>query len=170
MRLGKESLRYFIQFVGIVFLCLAITACPPVTKKPVAKKPKPRQEQVHEKPKEVTRPAAPSPTQAMTLQRKASARLVEKGVLELNSKNYEQAAQIFQDAVNVDASNGMAYYYLAMTDAHLSQPDTALGLLDKAESLLRNDQYWMGKIEELRASIAGEKTPAVQPPAVFDQY
>jgi tetratricopeptide (TPR) repeat protein len=156
--------------VGLVLLCLAITACPPVTKKPVAKKPRPRQEEVREKPKEVTRPASPSPAQAMTPQRKASARLVEKGVLEFNSRNYEQAAQIFQDAVNVDASNGMAYYYLAMTDASLGQPDTALGLLDKAESLLRDDQYWMGKIEELRASLSGEKTPAIKPPPVFDQY
>jgi len=88
----------------------------------------------------------------------------------MNAKNYEQAAQLFQDAVNVDASNGVAYYYLASADANLGQQDTAFGLLDKAESLLRDDRYWMDRIEELRASISGEKPSAIKPPPVFDQY
>lgn len=123
---------------------------------------------MREKPKEVTRPGQPS--QVLTPQRKASDRLVDKGKTSLDAKNYDQALQLFQDAANVDPSNGVAYYYLALTDHYLGEQNTAAGLLDKAESLLRSDQYWMGKVEELRALITGEKPQVAPLPPVVDQY
>lgn len=155
------------SLIFILSICFLFTACPPAAKKPPVKKP-PRQGEVREKPKEVTKPAQPS--RVATPQRKASDRLVEKGKSSLDAKNYDQASQFFQDAVNVDSTNGVAYYYLALTDHYLGEQSVAAGLLDKAESLLSYDQYWMGKVEELRALITGEK-PAVAPlPSVTDQY
>lgn len=80
-------------------------------------------------------------------------RLVEKGKPILDAENAEQAANIFRDAINIDASNGIAYYYLAAANAKLGETETALGLLDKTEALLGADEEWMKKIEELRSEI-----------------
>ncbi len=106
----------------------------------------------------------------MTPQRKASDSLVEKGKTALSSKNYDDAAQIFQNAVNVDGSNGTAYYYLALTNHYMGQERTAAGLLDKAESLLRSDKQWMEKIDELRSLVTGEKPPVAPLPPIADEY
>jgi len=88
-----------------------------------------------------------------TPRRKASDRIVEKGMLEFQSKKYEQALQLFQDAVNVDSSNGVAYYYLALTNIELDRKNAANGLLDKAEALLSHEPGWLEKIENVRKSI-----------------
>ena len=150
----------------MIILSFLFTACPPAAKKPPAK-PKAKIEE-KKKPGEVTRP--PEAQQPDTPQRKASNRVMDKGKTALDGKSYDQAAQLFQDAVNIDSTNGAAYYYLAMTDHYLGQNAVAAGLLDKAESLLRRDAYWMEKIEELRSVVTGEK-PSVTPlPPVIDQY
>lgn len=155
------------RLIFLFLICLSFAACPPAAKKPPVKKP-PKQGELREKPKEVTKPAGPS--QVMTPQRKASDRLIDKGKTSLDTKSYDQAAQLFQDAANVDPSNGVAYYYLALTDHYLGEQHVAAGLLDKAESLLRSDGHWMGKIEELRTLITGEKPSATPLPPVIDQY
>ena len=149
-----------------IILCFTFIACPPAAKKPAKKVPKAKQEE--KKPAEVSRPAAAP--QAETPQRKASDRLVEKGKASIDSKSYDQAAGLFQDAMNVDPSNGVAYYYLALTDHYLGQGGAAAGLLDKAESLLRGDKYWAQKIEELRTLVTGEKPQVAPLPPVIDQY
>lgn len=152
----------FLTIISIL-LCLSLTACPPKPlKKPVKKVPKP----AVEKPKEAPRPASiPEPD---TNQRRASNRLIESGKVFLNAKDYDRAMQFFQDAANVDASNGAAYYYLALTNAHMNQKDIALGLLDKAHALLQNDPSWVEKIEKLKNSLSSEKT--VPLPPVVDEY
>lgn len=163
----SKRLTKIISLVAIAaLLSLIFSACPPAAKRPPVK-PKAKVEE-KKKPGEVTRPAeAPQPD---TPQRKASNRVVDKGKASLDGKSYDQAAQLFQDAVNIDPTNGAAYYYLAMTDHYLGQNAVAAGLLDKAESLLRNDAYWMEKIDELRSVVTGEK-PSVAPlPPVIDQY
>jgi len=151
---------------AVVILCLSLTGCPPAAKKPPVKKPKARPEEV--KKPEVSKPSQQDQTQ--TPQRKASDRLIDKGKISLDAKRYDQAGQLFQDATTVDPSNGVAYYYLALTDHYLGQDSAASGLLDKAESLLRYDQHWMGKIEELRSLVTGEKPPVAPLPPVIDQY
>lgn len=167
MRIGYR--RFLSHTLVIIFFCFGLLACPPAAKKPSVKKPpRPGQEEIREKSREVVRPAAPATV--ATPQRKASERLVEKGIAELGAKNAEHAAQIFQDAVNVDASNGVAYYYLAMADAQIGRSDVAAGLLDKAESLLRYDSDWISKIEELRTSITGEKPSSTPLPHIIDEY
>lgn len=97
-------------------------------------------------------------------------RLVEKGKAELSAHDADRAAAIFMDAVNVDASNGVAYYYLAVANHELGKTEIALGLLDKAEATLGADPEWMGKIDELRASMGGADTTPVGPSPIDQQF
>lgn len=114
--------------------------------------------------KDVIRPAEQRPAEEVASpQRVASNQLVDKGLNHLDAKEYELAAVRFQDAINIDPRNGIAYYYLAMTDYYTGQSDVALGLLDKAQSLIGHDAKWNERIENLRASILTEEATATQP-------
>jgi tetratricopeptide (TPR) repeat protein len=115
--------------------------------------------------KDVIRPASQQPPEDVsTPQRAASTQLVERGLEFIDAKNYELAAVRFQDAINIDPRNGLAYYYLALTDYYMGQNDTALGLLDKAKSLMGHDEKWNERIENLRASILTEEATAQPEP------
>jgi len=142
----RQALICFLIFS----IALLFTGCP---KEPAKKRPraKPSRQVETKKPQ--------PPPEIYTPQRKASDRIVEKGKVQLDQENYERALQFFQDAVNIDSANGVAYYYLALTNVKLEQEDIALGLLDKAEALLQHDPTWLGKVEELRFSITGESSP-----------
>lgn len=111
----------------------------------------------------------PSTLDVMTPQRQASMRLVEKGRALADSGDYERAAASFRDAINVDGSNGIAYYYMASADAKLGQIDVALGLLDKAEALLGADAEWMAKIDELRTDLGVPHSERPVVPSPIDQ-
>lgn len=103
---------------------------------------------------EITRTnAKPSTADAMTPKRQASLRLVERGQTLMEQGQKEQAAAAFRDAVTVDGTNGIAYYYLASAKAAQGEKALALGLLDKAEALMGADPEWMLKINDLRASM-----------------
>lgn len=115
--------------------------------------------------KDVIRPASQQPPEDVsTPQRAASTQLVDRGLEFMDAKNYELAGVRFQDAINIDPRNGIAYYYLALTDYYMGQNDTALGLLDKAKSLMGHDEKWSERIENLRASILTEQTTAPAEP------
>lgn len=159
--MNNKSRSYFNLFF-VLLIGLAFIGCPP--KKP----PKARPPREVRKPAEVYRPAPPPAV--ITPQRKASQRTVQKGITDLNAENYEQALQTFQDAVNIDPSNGVAYYYLAMANNHLEEKETALGLLDKAEALLQYEPEWIEKIEELRLTISGEAPETAPLPPVVDEF
>lgn len=159
--MNKKSLNYF-NLIIILVISFVFIACPP--KKPPRRKP-PREVR---KPAEVYRPAPPP--EVITPQRKASQRTVQKGITQLNNNNYDQALQIFQDAVNIDPFNGVAYYYLASANNYLEEKDVAMGLLDKAESLLQYEPEWLEKIEELRLSISGEAPETAPLPPVIDEF
>ena len=92
-------------------------------------------------------------------------RLIDKGKTFLDEDDLTKATAMFRDAVNVDPSNGVAYFYLALADAKIGQRDIALGLLDKAEALLGADEEWMAKINDLRSDLgAGVSKPIVSSP------
>ncbi len=110
--------------------------------------------------------ARPSTEDVLTPQRQASMRLVEQGKSSMDSKDYARAASEFRDAVNVDTSNGVAYYYLAAADVRLGQPDVAAGLLDKAEALLGADEEWMSKIDVLRSELGTPSSTQIVPSPV----
>jgi len=93
-------------------------------------------------------------------------KLVVRGMDQMEDQSFDLAASTFRDAINVDTTNGVAYYYLASVYAALYKRDQALGLLDKAESLLSGDPEWMKKIEELRYDLSIPKKsshPSQQP-------
>ncbi|MFH0800008.1 MAG: hypothetical protein V2A66_07515 [Pseudomonadota bacterium] len=119
-------------------------------------------------PEAVRTNARPSTAETATPQRQASMRLVEKGKALMDAQNFDRASATFRDAINVDASNGLAYYYLAAADAKTAQAAVALGLLDKAEALLGADAEWMDRINELRSELGA---PASKPtvPSPIDQ-
>lgn len=104
-------------------------------------------------PKEIIRPEPKEFASIQTPQRAASQQLINKGKDYLAAGNFDMAARTFQDAVSVDSSNGIAYYYLAKTRYHLKQYDQALGVLDKAESLLTNSAEWIETVSALRNEI-----------------
>lgn len=112
----------------------------------------------------------PSTQDTLTPQRQASMRLVEKGRAQLEAQDADRAAAVLMDAVNVDASNGVAYYYLAAANQQLGRNEIALGLLDKAEALLGADPEWMGRIDELRAAMGGAVTTPVGPSPIDQQF
>lgn len=109
---------------------------------------------------EVIRPTKVAPpSEVLTPERRASMKLVENGQAHLDLDEFELAMTTFRDAVNVDTTNGVAYYYLALTHYYLGRPDQASGLLDKADALLADDEAWKAKVMELRVEL-GEETPA----------
>ncbi len=79
--------------------------------------------------------------------------MVAKGKKQLDNGNLQKAKGILQEAVTVDSTNGVAYYYLAKTRFQLKQHEEALGILDKAESLLGSSDEWTEAIGLLRSRI-----------------
>lgn len=112
-----------------------------------------RQEQGHPVEKEVKRPDGNQFATAGTPERSASMEMVAKGKVHLGSNKYDKALGVFQEAVVVDGTNGIAYYYLAKTRFYLSQFEEALGILDKADALLGTSEEWAEAIQMLRTQI-----------------
>ena len=164
IRSSCQRITHLLIVCGLSAMLVCVAGCP--AKKPPTKKipqGKSRMEAPH---KEVIRPAetAPMPTSAGTPQHAASQRLITSGVGALDRNNYELAAMRFQDAVNVDPRNWAAYYYLALVDYRLGKKDVALGLLDKAVSLVGGDKEGLTRIETLRSSIISNDDPVKAQP------
>lgn len=82
--------------------------------------------------------------------REASQKIVEAGREYLDAGQYEKAIQTFQEAINVDAQNGVAYFYLADTLYQTKAYEDAIGLLDRATTLLKRYPEWREEIVHLR--------------------
>ena len=107
----------------------------------------------------------PSTMDAMTPQRQASMKLVDKGKAMLDANDPSRAADTLMAAVNIDSTNGVAYYYLAVANEKLGQHDVAMGLLDKAEALLGADDEWRARIDQMRGGMdASTPKPVVPSP------
>jgi len=83
-------------------------------------------------------------------ERKASEALIQKGVDSMDQGLFDRAEDNFQDAVNLDPSNGAGFYYLALIKYKLGEYETVPNFLEKAEALLKNDPDWTGRLESLR--------------------
>jgi len=164
IRSSCQRIPHLLIACGLSALLVCIAGCP--AKKPPAKKIPQGKSRVEAPHKEVIRPAETQamPASAGTPQNAASQRLITSGVSALDQKNLELAALRFQDAVNVDPRNWAAYYYLALVDYRLGKKDVALGLLDKAATLVGGDKEGLTRIETLRSSILNNEDPLkVQP-------
>jgi len=107
--------------------------------------PKPRMEVIKQEPK--------PPAMNATPKARASSKQVETGKIKFYDNAYEDAQRAFQQAINIDPENGIAYYYLARTKYELGNYQQALGVLDKAETLLQGSSEWEETIKALREMI-----------------
>jgi tetratricopeptide (TPR) repeat protein len=93
----------------------------------------------------------------LTPQRAASNALVDDGEKVFNLGLYDRAADLFQEAVTVDSSNGAGYYHLALTKLRAGEYGEAEGLVEKAELLLGNQPDWTDRLEDLRRELSQKK-------------
>ena len=75
---------------------------------------------------------------------------MEDGIKALERGLHDRAADLFQESVTVDYSNGAGYYHLALVKLRTGEYGEVEGLLEKAEMLLENRPEWTERLEELR--------------------
>ena len=143
--------KYCLLFVVILF---SFVAC--------HKKPKPIEPPEETPPPTVEQPAPPpNPTPAPPRPQmeapppkprsaspgdKASIRLVEAGMKQMNDGNLDDAEQTFEQALRVSPTNGRPYYYLGVIAAKQKNYDRGLSFLSQAETYLRDDSFWMSQV------------------------
>lgn len=106
--------------------------------------------------KEIMRPGEGLPASLGSPARSASMDVVSKGKVLFDNGDMNGALGKFQEAVVIDSTNGVAYYYLAKARAMSGQHREALGILEKAESILGLQDEWKEAIELLRVQIREE--------------
>lgn len=124
------------QFL-VLLLLISLAACAP---RPRATHPKP--------PPGSREPPVVAVPKEETAERVASNALIEEGVRSLDRGLYDRSADLFQESVTVDPSNGVGYYYLALVKTRTGEYGEVGGLLEKAESLL--DPSWRERLDELK--------------------
>jgi predicted Zn-dependent protease len=90
---------------------------------------------------------------AGTMAREASQRVVEEGKGFLIAGRPRDAASRFERATRIDPTNGFAYYYLGRARAEAGDHRSAVGVLEKAESLLGPYPEWRERAISLAASL-----------------
>ena len=103
--------------------------------------------------KEIKRPEQKQFASISNPARKASMDVVNQGKEHLQGKKYDKALASFREAIIIDSTNGIAYYFMGKTRYYLDQYDEALGILDKAEALLCTSEQWVNAINLLRTKI-----------------
>jgi tetratricopeptide (TPR) repeat protein len=96
---------------------------------------------------------------AETAQRRASQQVVEEGKGYLIAGQPREAVQRLQRAVRIDPTNGIGYYHLGRAYAALGDRERAIGVLEKADSLLGPYPYWRARVVQLMASLEGDDGP-----------
>ena len=146
--------------VTVIFvLSFLFNSCASVGQKPSPKKFTPKtkieRENVPETgaKKEIIRQEPKPVAFGATPKARASAKMVEDGRRSMIAGEYEAAQRAFQDAINIDPGNGVAYYYLAKAKYELGQYEQAGGVLDKAEELLAGSKEWAEAVASLRELI-----------------
>lgn len=76
--------------------------------------------------------------------------LIKQGIAKLEAEQFEQAEWKFEEAVNIDPDYGPSYYWLARSRYKLQGAEQALGLLEKARSLLQGSQIWVDRIQKFK--------------------
>lgn len=103
------------------------------------------------------RPAADSADRES--RRAASDRLVESGRAALRRGRLDEAADRIERAVRRDPSNGRAYLALAEVRLARDRPSEALGLLERALTLLEPETPAAGRADSLKRELEGRPEP-----------
>ena len=77
--------------------------------------------------------------------RSASMRLIEEGRTELRQSRFERAANRFSKAIEIDASNPFAYFYLGVARYRVSRYSQAVELFGRASDLFRETPSWQAE-------------------------
>lgn len=116
----------------------------------------------------------PESQRILTPRRDASQRLVQIGQSYLEVGQTDKAVQTFQEAINVDSENGVAYFYMAKALSRRGSYDDALHLLERAATFLGGEEPWRERVEGLRVEIRemqeGKFTqpePSKQPEGIY---
>lgn len=107
----------------------------------------------------------PKAPEVLSPKREASQRILLLGQGYLDQGDLDRASQTFQEAINVDQENGIAYYYMAKVMYQKKEYDDALGLLEKGETLLQPYPEWVDEVERLRKMILEQHPPDPKHPA-----
>ena len=102
---------------------------------------------------EVKKPQGTDLARISSPRRSASLEVVARGKEMMQRGAFDQALQTFQEAATLDGSNGIAYYYIARTHYELMNFEQAMGILDRAESLLAHSAAWLMSCDSLRDAI-----------------
>lgn len=94
----------------------------------------------------------------LTPQRAASNALIDDGEKTFAQGRYDAAADLFQQAVTVDPTNGAAYYHLALAKVRSGEYGEAEGLIEKADQLLGGKAEWAERLEELKRDFDKNKS------------
>lgn len=90
---------------------------------------------------------------AGTPEREASLQVVEEGKGYLIAGQAGEAARRFEHATRIDPTNGFAYYYLGRARIENGERARALGVLEKAETLLGPYPEWRERAAGLLAAV-----------------
>ena len=137
MSLVKKS-----EIVLVLSILVLLTSCAPKRKPEYPKLPP-----------GTRRPPVTAPSEAETPERRAAEALVDEGREALDRGLHDRAADLFQESVAVDPTNGVGYYYLALVKFKTGEYGEVWDFLEKAETLLRNDPDWIEKIEQLKQEL-----------------
>lgn len=91
--------------------------------------------------------------------RAASDRLVESGRAALRGGRLDEAADRLERAVRRDPSNGRAYLALAEVRLARDRPREALGLLERALTLLEPETPEAARADSLRSDLEAARDP-----------
>ncbi|MGH7550386.1 MAG: tetratricopeptide repeat protein [Gemmatimonadota bacterium] len=109
---------------------------------------------MEEEPREIsTDRALAEDAGAGTLAREASLQVVEEGKGYLITGRAGEAVRRFERATRIDPTNGFAYYYLGRARIELGDRAQAVGVLEKAETLLGPYPEWRERAAQLLASV-----------------
>ncbi|MDO8462328.1 MAG: tetratricopeptide repeat protein [Deltaproteobacteria bacterium] len=114
-------------------------------------------------PQVVTVPEAPPPVAEPTRpERNASNTLIVRGKNKLEVGETVAAAELFHEAINLDPTNGPAYYYLAYAKYRTGELSEVMDLLDRGENLLSGKKDWLEVIGQLRSEVQAASPAPVQ--------
>lgn len=114
----------------------------------------------HESPAADTEPREISTDRALAAdpgagspERQASLQVVEEGKGYLIAGRAGEAARRFEHATRIDPTNGFAYYYLGRARIENGDRARAIGVLEKAETLLGPYPEWRERAAGLLAAV-----------------
>ena len=88
--------------------------------------------------------------------RRASLRIVMKGLEADIAGQGERALGIYEEAIRVDPTNPYAYLAIARHHAEIHDPEWALSFLDKADSLFRAEAGLARRVEPHLVGLRGQ--------------